>query len=85
MKILGISILVLVFLTGFSLGMDILSGFDLYTSIKNNVNPFLVMEVPELVLFFLLIIYLVAVPARPFFQKKKKGTTKDKKQHQTKK
>jgi len=60
-------------------------SFDLYTSIKNNVNPFLVMEVPELVLFFLLIIYLVAVPARPFFQKKKKGTTKDKKQHQTKK
>jgi hypothetical protein len=79
MKILGISMVVLVFLIGFSLVMDILIGFDLYTSINNNVNPFLVMEVPELVLFFLLIIYLVAAPARPFFKKKKKGTSKDKK------
>lgn len=85
MKILGISMVVLVFLAGFSLGMDILSGFDLYTSINNNLNPFLVMEVPELVIFFILVICLLAAPTRSFFRKKKQGTTKDKKQHQSKK
>ncbi|WP_404406882.1 hypothetical protein [Jeotgalibacillus malaysiensis] len=85
MKILGISIVILVFLIGFSLVMDILLGFDLYTSIHNNLNPFLVMEVPELVLFFFLIIYLLAASARRFFKKKKKGTDKDNKYHQSKK
>jgi branched-subunit amino acid ABC-type transport system permease component len=82
MKILGISILLLVFLTGFSLGLDILSGLDLTTSIKNALNPFLVIEVAEFFLFFLLIIYLVVVPLRSFFRKKKQGTTKDKKHNQ---
>jgi uncharacterized membrane protein len=71
MKILGISILILVFLAGLSLGIDILSGFDLNTSLKNAVMPFLIMEVAEIVIFFLLLIYMGAGPLRSYFRKKK--------------
>ena len=63
--------------------MDLLSGFDLNTSVKNAFNPFLVMEVEELSLFFLLVIYFVSIPVRSFLQKKKKGTPKDKKQQES--
>ncbi|MET1031736.1 hypothetical protein [Domibacillus tundrae] len=78
MKNLGISILMLGFLTAFFLGMDILSGFDLTTSINNAVNPFLVMEVAEIVIFFLLLIFLIAGPVLAFFRKKKTKQQKTK-------
>jgi branched-subunit amino acid ABC-type transport system permease component len=82
MKILGISILLLGLLAGFSLGIDILLGSDLKTSLKNALNPFRVMDPAELVIFILLLLFLVADPVRSFFRKKKQETTKDKKQHQ---
>jgi hypothetical protein len=79
LKILGISILLLGLLAGFSLGIDILLGSDLNTSLKNALNPFLVMAPAELVIFILLLLFLVAGPVRSFFRKKKQETTKDKK------
>lgn len=72
MKIIGISILMFVFLTVFSLCMDILLGFDLNTSINNAIRPFLVMEVTEIVIFFLLIVLMVVGPVRTFYNKRKK-------------
>lgn len=72
MKIIGISILMFVFLTVFSLCMDILLGFDLNTSINNAIRPFLVMEVSEIVIFFLLIVLMVVGPVRTSYNKRKK-------------
>ena len=71
MKILGIFILVLGLLVVISLGMDILLGFDLNTSLKNAFNPFLVMEVPEFIILLFFLYFLVAPPVRSFFRKKK--------------
>ncbi len=72
MKILGISILMLGLLSGFSIGMDILLGFDLKTSFKNTTNPFLVMEVTEIIIFYLLIIIWASRLIRLFFIKRSK-------------
>ena len=72
MKILGISILMLVLLTGFSIGMDILLGFDLKTSFKNAANPFLVMEVAEIIIFYFLIIIWGLCSIRLFLIKRSK-------------
>lgn len=79
MKVLGISILIFVCLILFSLGIDMLIGFDVPTSIIDTFNPFLVMEVEEVVLFFLFIIYIVSISTLAIYRnrKKKKGTTKD--------
>lgn len=72
MKIIGISIVMFIFLTVFSLGMDILLGFDLNTSINNVIRPFLVMDVTEKVVFFLLIVLMAVDPVRTFYNKRKK-------------
>lgn len=72
MKIIGITILMFIFLTVFSLSMDILLGFDLNTSINNAIRPFLVMEVTEKVVFFLLIVLMAVDPVRTFYNKRKK-------------
>ena len=77
MKILGISILIFVCLILFSLGIDMLTGFDVPTSIKDTFNPFLVVEIKEVVLFFLFIIYMICIFALAIYRKKKQGTTKD--------
>jgi hypothetical protein len=82
MKIIGISILMLVLLAGFSLGMDIFLGFDVNTSVKNALNPFLVMETAELNMCFLFLFFVVVSPIRSFFRKRKEEANKDKKQHQ---
>ncbi|WP_285765801.1 hypothetical protein [Peribacillus sp. SI8-4] len=58
MKFFGITILLLVPLVLFSLGMDILLGFDLDNSIKHAFNPFLVKDRAELILFMFLLIIL---------------------------
>ncbi|MEK4523465.1 hypothetical protein MKX96_17775 [Psychrobacillus sp. FSL W7-1493] len=71
MKIIGISILMFIFLTIFSLSMDILLGFDLNTSINNAIRPFLVMEVAEQVIFFLLIVLIAGGQVRAFYNKRK--------------
>lgn len=72
MKIIGISILMFVILTVFSLCVDILLGFDLNTSINNAIRPFLVMEVTEIVIFSLLIVLIVVGTVRTFYKKRKK-------------
>ncbi len=72
MKIIGITILMFIFLTVFSLSMDILLGFDLNTSINNAIRPFLVMEVTEKVVFFLLIVLMAVNPVRTIYNKRKK-------------
>jgi hypothetical protein len=60
MKIIGISLLMMGCLIGFSLGIDILQGFDASQALYNAVSPFRVMEVAELfVLFFLLFLFLL--------------------------
>ncbi|AMO85399.1 hypothetical protein B857_02674 [Solibacillus isronensis B3W22] len=72
MKILGISILMFLLLSGISIGMDSLLGFDLKTSFKNAVNPFLVMEVTEIIIFYFLIIIWVYCSIRLFLIKRSK-------------
>ncbi|WP_223272439.1 hypothetical protein [Priestia megaterium] len=57
---IGISLLMMGCLMGFSLGIDILQGFDVSQALYNAVSPFRVMEVAELfVLFFLLFLFFV--------------------------
>jgi len=59
MKIIGISLLMMGCLMGFSLGIDIVQGFDVSQALYNAVSPFRVMEVAEFfVLFFLLFLFL---------------------------
>ncbi|MHC5530738.1 hypothetical protein [Priestia megaterium] len=58
MKIIGISLLMLGCLMGFSLRIDILQEFDVSQALYNAMSPFRVMEVTELfVLFFLLFLF----------------------------
>lgn len=59
-------------LSGISIGMDSLLGFDLKTSFKNAVNPFLVMEVTEIIIFYFLIIIWVYCSIRLFLIKRSK-------------
>ncbi|MBK5484513.1 hypothetical protein JFV29_21975 [Peribacillus sp. TH16] len=70
MKIFGITILMLILLVAFSLGMDILLGFDLDNSIKHAFNPFLVKDPAELILFLVLLFLLLF---SFIYRKKKKG------------
>ncbi|MGG0419554.1 hypothetical protein ABEY52_26345 [Priestia aryabhattai] len=58
MKILGISVLMMGCLMGFSLGIDIIQGFDVSQALYNAISPFRVMGLAELfVLFFLLFLF----------------------------
>lgn len=59
-------------LSGISIGMDSLLGFDLKTSFKNAVNPFLVMEVTEIIIFYFLIIIWVYCSIRLLLIKRSK-------------
>ena len=55
-----------------------LIGFDVPTSIIDTFNPFLVVEVEEVVLFFLFIIYIVCISTLAIYRnRKKKQGTKD--------
>lgn len=74
---MGISILIFVCLILFSLGIDMLTGFDVPTSIMDTFNPFLVVEVEEVVLCLLFIIYMIFIFTLAIYRKKKQGTTKD--------
>ncbi|MCM2978711.1 hypothetical protein ABFY54_29570 [Priestia megaterium] len=70
MKILGISVLMMGCLIGFSLGIDIIQGFDVSQALYNAISPFRVMELAELfVLFFLL--FLFFAESLYLFMKKK--------------
>ncbi|MDW7615918.1 hypothetical protein SC499_14585 [Peribacillus simplex] len=70
MKIFGITVLLLIPLVAFSLGMDFLLGFDLDNSMKHALNPFLVKDPAELILFLVL---LVSLLFSFIYRKKKKG------------
>lgn len=61
----------------FSLGIDMLTGVDEPTSIIDTLNPFLVVEVEEVVLCLLFIIYMICMFTLAIYRKKKQGTTKD--------
>ena len=71
MKAFGIIVLMLLVLVGFSLGMDILLGYDLENSIKHAFNPFHVRETGEIVLFAILIFFLAGI--KPILEKRKKS------------
>ena len=71
MKIIGFILLSLLVLIGFSLGLDILLGYDLENSVKHAFNPFHVRETAEIVLFGILIFFLAGI--KPFLQKRKKS------------
>ncbi|WP_419955338.1 hypothetical protein ACN6MT_07295 [Neobacillus niacini] len=60
MKIIFITLGMLTILMGCSLGIDLLLGFEVKTTLRNAVSPFRVMEVPEYFVFiFLIVIYLL--------------------------
>ncbi|MCP3764766.1 hypothetical protein NLX67_20765 [Domibacillus sp. A3M-37] len=79
MKIMGVSLLMTVLLGILSLSIDVLSGFDVATSIRNSLNPFYVMETAELVIFVVFLFFIVAGPVLSFFRKRKEEAVKDKK------
>ncbi|KRD93394.1 hypothetical protein ASE46_20545 [Bacillus sp. Root239] len=70
MKIIGISLLMMGCLMGFSLGIDILQGFDVSQALYNAVSPFRVMEVAELFVLFFLLFLFFAESAYLFIKKK---------------
>jgi hypothetical protein len=71
MKMIGIAFLMWGLLMGFSLGIDILLGFDIKTSLRNAFSHFLVMEIAELFVLFLFLFILVINPVVSFIQKRK--------------
>jgi len=70
MKIIGISLLMMGCLMGFSLGIDMLQGFDVSQALYNAVSPFQVMEVAELFVLFLLIFLFFVETAYLFIKKR---------------
>jgi len=67
---IGISLLMLGCLMGFSLGIDIFQGFDISQALANTVSPFRVMEVAELVVLFFLLFLFFAESAYFFISKR---------------
>ncbi len=82
MKIIGISLLMMVLLMSFSLGVDLLQGFDTRTSIHNNVSPFQVMETPEMFVFVFFILVFVIDSFLYFYRSRIKGKNKSRKLRQ---
>ncbi|CAN7542653.1 hypothetical protein [Rossellomorea sp. LjRoot5] len=76
MKIMGITFLMMGCLMAFSLGLDILQGYDLSDAWQNAISPFRVLEVAELVVLFFLLFLFFGETAYNFFKKRKKGSTK---------
>lgn len=73
MKVLGISLFIGSILIGLAIEMDMLMGFTLRQSMRNVLNPFRVMETPEMfILFFILLLWVLDVLAALFLQKQKK-------------
>ncbi|MCU7766819.1 hypothetical protein N7984_28860 (plasmid) [Priestia megaterium] len=70
MKIIGISLLIVWCLSVFSLGIDMLQGFDVSQALYNAVSPFQVMEVAELFVLFLLIFLFFVETAYLFIKKR---------------
>jgi hypothetical protein len=73
MKLLGISLFIGIVLIGVAIEMDVLMGFTLRQSAQNVLNPFRVMETPEMfILFFILLLWVLDVLATLLLQKQKK-------------
>ncbi|MDQ0857753.1 hypothetical protein [Bacillus sp. V2I10] len=83
MKMIAIPIVMMMMLTGISFGIDILQGFELRTSLFNAVNPFLVMETPELAVFIFFLFCFVMDAFLTFYRKRKNVTKNAKKQPQS--
>ncbi|MDM8100219.1 MULTISPECIES: hypothetical protein [Oceanobacillus] len=69
MKILGISLFMFILLAGISLGIDFIKGYEL-PAIRS-LNPLYVMELPELAIMYLLLLFLFIDPVLSFLQKKR--------------
>jgi hypothetical protein len=71
-KLFGISLLIASILMGVAIGMDMLMEFQWRQSIQNVLNPFRVMETPELfILFLLLILWALDILVALFRQKQR--------------
>ncbi|MEI2665712.1 hypothetical protein [Rossellomorea sp. LJF3] len=71
MKVMGITLLMMGCLMGFSLGLDILQGFDVSNALQNAVSPFRVMEVAELVVLSFLLFLFFGETAYEVIKKKR--------------
>ncbi len=74
MKILGISLLMMACLIGFSLSIDIIQGSGFSQALYKAINPFRVMEVSELFVLFFLLSLFVAESLYLYIKKKSKAT-----------
>ncbi|WP_224773264.1 MULTISPECIES: hypothetical protein [Bacillaceae] len=83
MKMIAIPIVMMLMLTGISFGIDILQGFELRTSLLNAVNPFLVMETPELAVFIFFLFCFIIDAFVSFYKKRKNEHKNAKKQPQS--
>lgn len=70
MKIIGISVLYLVSLMCISFTIDVFLGFDFRTSIRNALSPFKVMEIVELIIFFVFVLILIGKNLVGYLKKK---------------
>ncbi|WP_091270638.1 hypothetical protein [Alteribacillus persepolensis] len=76
MKILMVTIVLMVLLSGLSLSLDVIIGLDKLEAVKNALNPFRVMETVEMFILAFLVL-LIFVDALVFwYNKHKKGTSK---------
>lgn len=69
MKILGICLSMFIILASVSLGIDFLNGYEV--PILTSLNPFYVMEIPELAIMYLLLLFLFIDPLLSFLQKRR--------------
>lgn len=74
MKMFGVPLIMFIMLTGISFGIDMLQGFELKTSLLNAVNPFLVMETPELAVFIFFLFLFVLDGFFVYYKKRKNKT-----------
>lgn len=69
MKIIGICLSMFIVLAGVSLGIDYLNRYELPTF--RSLNPLYVMEIPELAIMYLLLLFLFIDPLLSFLQKRR--------------
>ncbi|WP_010281230.1 hypothetical protein [Bacillus timonensis] len=79
MKIIGISLLIMVCLMGFSFGLDYLQGYDLNTTIRNAVSPFQVMDAAEVIVLFSFVLTIMGELFHYFYKKRKGNLIPNKK------
>ncbi|MFJ7744536.1 hypothetical protein [Peribacillus sp. NPDC097295] len=80
MKIIGVSILIFVILTVFSIGVNSLLGLDFEKSITRTFDPFKVEDTIEFAIFWILLLFFFATPLKNSIQNRKRGNKNNKKQ-----